>query len=300
MKDSPDVQAWLDNAGRFELLKPNEEIELSRLVRTWLDHPDGPDKAPACVQRAGKRAKDRLVTANLKLVASIAKSILFSHRKYNRNRGLALVDALQEGAIGLMRAAEKFDGTRGYKFSTYAWWWIKQAIMRAISTQSRIIRLPEHHVEMLMKLERLRGELFRQNGRMPSLAELAIAMDMTIDKVSFLIVRSMEATSLDQVVGDDSGTMIDIIPASESEPEDERLADLFTALTTMSELQPNAAQLLRERYGIDGGEIRSLNSLGETMNISRTMVRKRLDQAEHLLRRELVAAGVTRQMGGAA
>ncbi|MCE2839754.1 MAG: sigma-70 family RNA polymerase sigma factor [Cyanobium sp. 49614_E6] len=283
------LRSYLRDIGRVPLLSHEQEITLGRQVQELMGleelreelalraggEPPSPEMlaaeaglSPALLRRrlqAGRRAKERMVAANLRLVVSVAK-------KYTK-RNMELLDLIQEGTIGLVRGVEKFDPTRGYKFSTYAYWWIRQGITRAIAEKSRSIRLPIHITETLNKLKKAQRELSQELGRTPTVAELAVAVELPEEEVKDLLSRARQPVSLETKVGDG---------------EDTELLDL---LEQLPELQ---GQVMRMRYGIEDGEPMSLTAIGRHLGISRDRVRnlERDGLANLRRRREVVQAYV--------
>ena len=189
-----DLAPYLSAIGRVPLLTPSEEIMLGNRVREWQDWPDGPGAAPKRIQRLGLKARDRMMQANLRLVVHIAK-------KYNGrlNGGMEMLDLIQEGTIGLVRGVEKFDPARGYKFSTFAYWWIRQGIGRALAEKSSIVRVPVHQNETLSKMKLVAQRLTQELKRFPTEAELATALEITEQRLDNLksILRCRNSASLD-------------------------------------------------------------------------------------------------------
>ena len=285
------VRSYLRDIGRVPLLSHEQEITLGRQVQELmeietleleLESRDGAKPSAGQLAEAagmstvqlkrrlqqGRRAKERMVSANLRLVVSVAK-------KYTK-RNMELLDLIQEGTIGLVRGVEKFDPTRGYKFSTYAYWWIRQGITRAIAEKSRTIRLPIHITEMLNKLKKGQRELSQDLGRTPSVTELAEFVDLPEDDVKDLMCRARQPVSLEMKVGDGDDTeLLELLSGDGDLPsdqvEDECLkGDLRTLLSQLPHLQE---QVLRMRYGMDGEEPMSLTGIGRILGMSRDRVR---------------------------
>ena len=291
------VRSYLRDIGRVPLLTHEQEITLGRQVQELMaleelreelrlraggEEPSGEalaaaaGLAPAQLSKrlsCGRRAKERMVAANLRLVVSVAK-------KYTR-RNMELLDLIQEGTIGLVRGVEKFDPTRGYKFSTYAYWWIRQGITRAIAEKSRTIRLPIHITETLNKLKKGQRELSQELGRTPTITELATSVELPEEEVKDLLCRARLPVSLETKVGDGDDTELLDLLAGDAELPEERLddacmkGDLRTLLDQLPDLQ---ARVLKMRYGIeaDGSgapEPMSLSSIAKTLGMSRDKTR---------------------------
>ncbi len=285
------VRSYLRDIGRVPLLTHEQEITLGRQVQelitleqveTDLQANIGAKPSAEAVSAAagitlfqlkkkfksGQRAKERMVAANLRLVVSVAK-------KYTK-RNMELLDLIQEGTIGLVRAVEKFDPTRGYKFSTYAYWWIRQGITRAISEKSRTIRLPIHITEMLNKLKKGQRELSQQMARTPTLGELAKFVDLPEDDVKELMCNARQPMSLQMSVGDgDETVLLDLLAGEKAMPSEQveidcMKGDLETLLEELPELQ---SRVLRMRYGINGEDPMTLTGIGRVLGISRDRVR---------------------------
>ena len=250
--DDP-VKVYLKEIGRVPLLTSEEEVELAIRIS------DG-----------DVQAKQRLSEANLRLVVSISKRYL--------GRGMQFLDLIQEGNLGLIKAVEKFDYTKGFKFSTYATWWIRQAITRAIADQARTIRIPVHMVETINKVKKVQSQLLHQNGHEPSPDEIAEEIEMPVDKVREIMRVAQEPVSLETPIGEEEDSHLgDFIPDNDAPaPADaashtmlrEQLADVLSTLT------PREEKVLRLRFGLEDGRSRTLEEVGKEFNVTRERIRQ--------------------------
>jgi len=250
--DDP-VKVYLKDIGRVPLLTPEEEIALAERIA-----------------ENDTNAKKRLEEANLRLVVSIAKRYV--------GRGMQFLDLIQEGNLGLIKAAEKFDHTKGFKFSTYATWWIRQAITRAIADQARTIRIPVHMVETINKVKKTNSQLLHKNGRDPTAEEIAAELDMPVDKVREILRVSQEPVSLETPIGEEEDSHLgDFIPDDEAlAPADaasmlllkEQLEEVLGTLTERE------AMVLKLRFGLEDGHPRTLEEVGKTFDVTRERIRQ--------------------------
>jgi len=279
-----DCFGWmLDGIGRSKLLAPDQEVNLGRTVRIWMDYPGGPEKAPAGVLKAGLHARREMIRSNLRLVVHLAK-------KY-RTRGLPLEDLVQEGSFGLQRAAEKFDPTSGYRFSTYAYWWIKQSLQRAVSQQVSNIRLPFHVADRLARLTACTHRLTQQLGRTPSLEEAALAMNETKEQIRQLeeTARLLSGASLDAQVKneDDSSSLGELIEDDRTQPMDAlEQVDVLTQLEKLmdtAKLSERERQVVKQRHCLH--EPLSFQGIAGSLGLSRERTRQIEQNAMRKLRR---------------
>jgi RNA polymerase primary sigma factor len=284
------VSWYLATIGREPLLTAAEEIELGNQVQALMrlldEGRDDYSTQEQKIMRVGQRAKQRMMKANLRLVVSVAK-------KY-QGKGLELLDLIQEGSLGLERAVEKFDPTRGYKFSTYAFWWIRQSMTRAIACQSRTIRLPVHLSERLTAVRKVSLDLAHKLGAMPSRKEIAEAMEMPIEELDSLLRQALTTSSLDAPVNGEEGRSFlgDLIAdQSHAEPLEqvERSIHHEQLGRWLSHLTDQERQVLELRFGLEGEERHTLAEIGRMLDVSRERVRqvelKALRKLRHLTRR---------------
>ncbi|MFW6359202.1 MAG: RNA polymerase sigma factor RpoD [Chroococcales cyanobacterium] len=308
------IRVYLQEIGRIRLLRADEEIELARKIADLLElerirehlmdrlerEPNDQEWGKEVIRKElakrlqrepndeewtdelkkqlpkfrrrlyiGRKAKDKMVQSNLRLVVSIAKKYM--------NRGLSFQDLIQEGSLGLIRAAEKFDHEKGYKFSTYATWWIRQAITRAIADQSRTIRLPVHLYETISRIKKTTKILSQEMGRKPTEEEIAERMEMTIEKLRFIAKSAQLPISLETPIGKEEDSRLgDFIEADGETPEDQvskslLREDLESVLETLS---PRERDVLRLRYGLDDGRMKTLEEIGQIFNVTRERIRQ--------------------------
>src|SRR5690606_27125579 len=278
------VRAYLKQIGKVPLLNAEQEVDLAKRIEGGLyaserlrQAEERGEKLPTALRRDldwiardGERAKNHLLEANLRLVVSLAK-------RYT-GRGMAFLDLIQEGNLGLIRAVEKFDYTKGYKFSTYATWWIRQAITRAMADQARTIRIPVHMVEVINKLGRIQRELLQDLGREPTPEELAKEMDITPEKVLEIQQYAREPISLDQTIGDEGDSQLgDFIEDSEAVVAVDAVSftllqdQLQSVLETLSERE---AGVVRLRFGLTDGQPRTLDEIGQVYGVTRERIRQ--------------------------
>ena len=250
--DDP-VRMYLKQIGKVPLLTADEEVELAKRA-----------------EKGDKEAIERLCTANLRLVVSIAKKYV--------GRGLLFLDLIQEGNLGLMKAVEKFDWTKGFKFSTYDTWWIRQAITRSIADQARTIRIPVHMVETINRMARVRRQLTGELGREPDTKEIAEAMGMTEEKVRDILKSAQEPTSMDATVGDEEDSHLgDFIPDENAESPADAASNVFLRgqiYELLDELTEREKRVIIERFGLGGEPPRTLEQVGQEMGVTRERIRQ--------------------------
>ena len=286
--DDP-VRMYLKEIGKVDLLSPEEEQELAEQMTAGAEAVEAIGKLEADREaggenpmteeqeaayrkavKAGDRAKKRLAEANLRLVVSIAKRYV--------GRGMLFLDLIQEGNLGLIKAVEKFDSSKGFKFSTYATWWIRQAITRAIADQARTIRIPVHMVETINKVIRVSRQLLQELGHDPSPEEIAAEMDMPVDRVRDILKIAQEPVSLETPIGEEEDSHLgDFIPDDDA-PEPAEAASFMLLKEQLVEvlktLTPREEKVLRLRFGIEDGHTRTLEEVGKEFNVTRERIRQ--------------------------
>lgn len=250
--DDP-VKVYLKEIGRVQLLSPEEEVELAKRMA-----------------EGDQTARQRLAESNLRLVVSIAKRYV--------GRGMHFLDLIQEGNLGLIKAVEKFDYTKGFKFSTYATWWIRQAITRAIADQARTIRIPVHMVETINKVKKVSAQLLHENGREPTVEEVAEAMSITEDKVREILRVAQEPVSLETPIGEEEDSHLgDFIPDEDAQvPAEAAYQSLLKEQLTevLATLTPREEKVLRLRFGLEDGRPRTLEEVGKEFAVTRERIRQ--------------------------
>jgi RNA polymerase primary sigma factor len=284
------VHTYLKSIGRTSLLTAEQEVDLAKRIEAGLyaEHKlETEAKLSQALRRDledvaddGRRAKAHMLEANLRLVVSVAK-------KYS-DRGLSLLDVVQEGNLGLIRAVEKFDYTKGYKFSTYAMWWIRQAIQRGFADSARTIRLPVHVLEMLSKLSRVERDMHQRLGREPTPEELAVELDRTPDQIEELLRTSRQPISLDSTIGEDGETSIGDLIEDTDAPEASELVDrqlLADQLRhALDALTPREATIMAMRFGLYDGNPHTLDEIGRALGLTRERIRQLEKQSLSKLR----------------
>jgi RNA polymerase primary sigma factor len=284
------VHTYLKSIGRTSLLTAEDEVNLAKRIEAGLfaEYKLETDTSLSrqyrdelqAVAEDGRRAKAHMLEANLRLVVSVAK-------KYS-DRGLSLLDVVQEGNLGLIRAVEKFDYTKGYKFSTYAMWWIRQAIQRGFADSARTIRLPVHVLEMLSKLSRVERDMHQRLGREPTPEELAVELDRTPDQIEELLRTSRQPISLDSTIGEDGETSIGDLIEDVDAPEASELVDRQLMADqlrhALDALTPREATIMAMRFGLYDGNPHTLDEIGKALGLTRERIRQLEKQSLSKLR----------------
>lgn len=283
------LRLYMTEAAATPLLTAEEEVALARQIAAGVraaeqlasgqGSPEERARWEAEVA-AGQAARKRLIEANLRLVVSVARRYL--------GRGLPLADLIQEGNLGLFRAVDKFDPERGFRFSTYAYWWIRQAISRAVADQARTVRLPVHLIELLGKLGKAANAVEQRLGREARPAEIAAELGVSVDQVELAQMAAREPLSLDLDLGEDGDTLGELVADEDAPPTEEaaELADLRAAVAAaLDTLEPAQSAVLRLRFGLDGGRPHTLREVGQRLGISGERARQLEAAGLHRLRR---------------
>ncbi len=252
-KEVNPIKAYLDEIRRTPLLSAEEEVKLAKRIR-----------------KGDKRTRKRMIRANLRLVVSIAKRYL--------NYGLSLLDLIEEGNLGLMKAVERYDYRKGYRFSTYASWWIRQSITRALANQGKLVRIPIYMAELINKWRKVTAELSQELGRDPTSEEVAQRMEISVDKVRQIKEASSTPTSLDAEVGDEGvGQLLDLIQKKMGVPPDRAVSELIQherIMYYLEKLSEREAKVLRLRFGFEDGVPRTLAEIGKRLRLTRERIRQ--------------------------
>ena len=265
------LKDYLNEIARYPLLSGEQEIQLSRQVHRMLElkaMPGERTKQQLREIRIGDRARNTIINCNLRMVVHIAKK--YTNRL--KSNGMDMMDLIQEGSIGLHRAAELFDGTKGYKFSTYAYWWIRQAITRAIETKERLIRVPQHMLDAVYKASRMQREHIQEHGRPMPVADMAAALDMTADQLQLLIQRNMPHSSLDQLAREDGSPLIELI-AYEDEGIDDSLTEEYAHQLQLAffRLEERDRYIVSHYHGYRAKQ-QTQRQIAETLGLTRSRV----------------------------
>ncbi|MDJ0691767.1 MAG: sigma-70 family RNA polymerase sigma factor [Xenococcaceae cyanobacterium MO_188.B32] len=283
---SNSVTSYLKEIGRTPLLNTVEEVKLANQIQEMLPLIGKENSTPEekKIVRKGQIAKQKMVQANLRLVVSIAK-------KY-QNRGLSLLDLIQEGSIGLMRAAEKFDARKGYKFSTYSYWWIRQAMTRALANHARTIRLPIHIIQELNQVKKVTRQLSQKLGRKPTDSEIVEELDIDIDKLRSLAqaAKITKTKSLNVAIDDNQTELGELLADDSTSP-----SDFVTELETSANIEnllhilsPKQRDVITLRYGLKDGRVMTYEQIGNILGISRERVRQIKNKAIKLIKQKTI------------
>jgi RNA polymerase sigma factor (sigma-70 family) len=287
MTDS--VKDYLNEIARYPLLTAEQEIQLARQIECGAALADKQELSAQEKRtlKVAERAKRKLINCNLRLVVSVAKQYT---RRLNGS-GMELMDLVQEGAFGLTRAVELFDSSKGYKFSTYAYWWVRQAITRGIDAKERLIRVPQHGLDKVYKVVRFQKAHMQEHGKMPSVAQMAAEADIEVAHMQTLLARNAWHRSLDALVSETGSPILELIPDTDSldrqkdcMEKDEKSAMFQIALACLTE---GELLTIQRRYGLNGGEPMSLSSIAAEDNVSRERIRQRIEAAHLKMRLRL-------------
>lgn len=278
---------YLNEIGREALLRPDEEIELSRQIKRWLELRDMDGERTAAEKRdmkRGLRARERMIRCNLRMVIHVARK----YRSRLKGPGMDMGDLVQEGTVGLARAAELYDGTKGYKFSTYAYWWIRQGITRALATQMRLIRIPQHHTDLINKAVQKQREYMQEYGHQPNIQDWAEMCDTDVDTLLLIMQRSMQHRSLHELATENGSPLIDLIPDESTLYDDyehivlgEQFEQLKLAFFRLTEDEKEAVS---KRLGLGGGKQHTYADIAQEAGVSRERIRQRFEKAQTKMR----------------
>jgi RNA polymerase primary sigma factor len=276
---------YLEAISRYPLLSTQQEIQLARKIAQYMELRDKPDPTPAEQRliKAGLKARATMVNCNLRLVVHIAK------RYTGRIKSMDMLDLCQEGNIGLQRAAEKFDASRGYKFSTYAYWWIRQSLKRAIDSKERMIKIPIHMIDRIFKALQVEIEYMKEHGRKPSKTELAEVMGLTIEQLLALVDCNSAHISLDELVTDDGNSLLDLIASPEVDIDydlDHSKEHVQLALSYLTDMEQD---LINKRYNQD----LTFTAIAKEHNVSRERIRQRTTRTHRRLRQLMAKSHVS-------
>ena len=276
---------YLDAISRYPLLSTQQEIQLARKIAQYMELRDKPDPTPAEQRliKAGLKARATMVNCNLRLVVHIAK------RYTGRIKSMDMLDLCQEGNIGLQRAAEKFDASRGYKFSTYAYWWIRQSLKRAIDSKERMIKIPIHMIDRIFKALQVEIEFMKEHGRKPSKTELAKVMGLTIEQLLALVDCNSAHISLDELITDDGNSLLDLIASPEVDIDydlDHSKEHVQLALSYLTDMEQD---LINKRYNQD----LTFTAIAKEHNVSRERIRQRTTRTHRRLRQLMAKSHVS-------
>ena len=269
------MRDYLDAISRYPLLSTQQEIQLARKIAQYMELRDNPSPTPAEQRliKAGLKARATMVNCNLRLVVHIAK------RYTGRIKSMDMLDLCQEGNIGLQRAAEKFDASRGYKFSTYAYWWIRQSLKRAIDSKERMIKIPIHMIDRIFKALQVEIEFMKKHGRKPSKTELAKVMGLTIEQLLALVDCNSVHISLDELVTDDGNSLLDLIASPEVDIDydlDHSKEHVQLALSYLSDMEQD---IINKRYNED----LTFTAIAKDHNVCRERIRQKMTSAHRKL-----------------
>jgi RNA polymerase primary sigma factor len=276
---------YLEAISRYPLLSTQQEIQLARKIAQYMELRDKPDPTPAEQRliKAGLKARATMVNCNLRLVVHIAK------RYAGRIKSMDMLDLCQEGNIGLQRAAEKFDASRGYKFSTYAYWWIRQSLKRAIDSKERMIKIPIHMIDRIFKALQVEIEYMKEHGRKPSKTELAEVMGLTIEQLLALVDCNSAHISLDELITDDGNSLLDLIASPEVDIDydlDHSKEHVQLALSYLTDMEQD---LINKRYNQD----LTFTAIAKEHNVSRERIRQRTTRTHRRLRQLMAKSHVS-------